>query len=310
MKARLLLALVCALVTFVATATPAAAVEPVVVVNTDKPEIGAAASTTFLAWIVFAPNHANVRAQQIGSDTSFRVNPSGTNAFTGGIDGSTFIYELSAPGERPDLAMLDLSTRTELDVPDGVNTNAAEFSPTISGSHLLFGRGIRPGAGSIVLFDTSTSTSQVLYSKTETDRREFFILPTQVNGNYAVWQQVVISKKTGQRVRGDIFLYDIAAATTTKIPDADTERPLQYGPSVDADGVMYFGRSSNACGENAQLISRELDGTEAVLYEFRTNRDFGFSVAVDNANNTTDVYFDRGSCRGLDFGDIVKLPGV
>lgn len=310
MKARLLLAFACALVTFVATATPAAAVEPVVVVNTDKPEIGAAASTTFLAWIVFAPNfHANVRAQQIGSDTSFRVNPKGTQALTGGIDGSTLIYELSAPGEKPNLAMVDLSTQTELDVPDGVNSEAAEFSPTISGSHLLFGRGIRHGA-SIVLFDTSTSTSQVVYSKTETDRREFFILPTQVNGNYAVWLQAVISKKTGQRIRSDIFLYDIAAATTTKIPHADTERPVQYGPSVDADGVMYFGRSSNACGENAQLISRELDGTEVVLYEFPTNRDFGFSVAVDNADNTTDVYFDRGSCRGSDFGDIVKLPGV
>ena len=73
---------------------------------------------------------------------------------------------------------------------------------------------------------------------------------------------------------------------------------------------MYFGRSSFACGENAQLVSRQLDGTETVLYEFPTNRDFGFSSAVDNANNTTDVYFDRANCRGADFGDIVKLAGV
>jgi hypothetical protein len=208
-----------------------------------------------------------------------------------------------------DLAMLDLATQTELEVPEGVNTNAAEFSPRISGSHLLFVRWIR--YPSIVLFDTSTSTSQVLYSKKATDRRYFGIDSTQVNGNYAVWEQTVFSNAL-EHIRNDVFLYDIAAATTTKIPNADTERPDQYGPSVDADGTMYFGRRS-ACGENAQLISRELDGTEAVLYEFQTNRDFGFSVAVDNANNTTDVYFDRGSrrsCLGSASGDIVKLPGV
>jgi hypothetical protein len=311
MKVRLLLALVCALGTVMVSATPALAVEPVVVVNTERPEIGPAASTTFLAWVVFSPRfNPSVRAQATGSDTSFRVNPRGTGAFTGGIDGSTLLYEQFVPGEGgSDLVMVDLSTRTELDLPDGVNTNASEFSPNLSGSHFLFGRSIRHGA-SIVLFDTTTSASEVVYSKMATDRRRFPFLPTQINGNYAVWHQATVSKRTGELIRTDIFLYDIAAATTTRIPNADTERPVQYGPSVDSDGVMYFGRSSDACGKNAQLISREPDGTETVLYEFPTNRDFGFSHAVDNVNNTTDVYFDRGSCRGEDFGNIWKLSGV
>lgn len=72
MKARLLLALACALGTFVATAAPAVAVEPVVVVDTDKPEIGPAASTTYLAWIVFSGKSfkPSVRAEAIGTDTS------------------------------------------------------------------------------------------------------------------------------------------------------------------------------------------------------------------------------------------------
>jgi len=310
MKARVLLALACALGTFVATAAPAVAVEPVVVVDTDKPEIGPAASTTYLAWIVVTPNdHVNVRAMAIGDGTSFRVNPKGTGAVTGGIDGSTLIYEWFTPDRKSDLAMVDLSTRMELDVPEGVNTNSVEFSPSISGSHLLFGRGIHHGA-SIVLFDTSSATSQVIYSKTDTDRRSFSILPIQVNGNYAVWQQATFSNRTGQVISADVFLYDIAGATTTRIAKTDPNRPSLYGPSVDQDGVVYFGRSSFACGENAQLVSRQLDGTETVLYEFPTNRDFQFSIAVDNADNTTDVYFDRANCRGADFGDIVKLTGV
>ena len=309
MKARLLLALACAFGTIMVSATPALAVEPVVVVDTERPELGPVASASFLAWFVFSPSfHSSVRAQATGSDTSFRVNPKGTNAFTGGIDGSTLIYEIQFPGEKDDLAMVDLATQTELDVPDGINTNGHEYSPGISGSHILFGRGFRNSR--IVLFDTTTSESQVVYTKSETDRRYFQVLPTQINGNYAVWQQTVFSKRTNEVVGLDVFLYDIAAGTTTKLPETDPERPSHYGPSVDAGGTVYYGRSSFACGENAELISRALDGTESVVYAFPTGRDFSFSFALDNAGGTNDVFFDGTRCRGSDFGDIWKLPGV
>jgi hypothetical protein len=309
MKVRLLMALACALGTIMVSATLALAVEPVVLVDTDRPELGPVASTTFLAWFVFSPNfHSSVRAQATGSDTSFRVNPKGTNAFTGGIDGSTLIYEIQVPGEKDDIAMVDLATQTDLDVPDGINTNGHEYSPGISGSHILFGRGFRRAR--IVLFDTATSESQVVYTRSETDRRFFQFLPTQVNGNYVVWQQTVFSKRTEEVIGVDVFLYDIAAGTTTKLPDTDEERPSHYGPSVDADGTVYYGRSTLACGENAELIGRTLDGTESVLYTFPTGRDFSFTFALDNADGTTDVFFDRARCRGSDFGDIWKLPGV
>jgi len=162
-----------------------------------------------------------------------------------------------------------------------------------------------------VLFDISTGTSQVLYSKVNLDRR-FDLQAIQVNGNCAVWQQLVFSKKKdGQPIQPigvDVFLYDVAAATTTRIPSA--EGIWQYGPSVDAGGTMYFGRTTQGCEENTQLIKRQLDGTESVIYTFAHGRDFSFSVAVDNADGTTDVYFDRGNCRGPDYGDILKLPDV
>jgi hypothetical protein len=205
--------------------------------------------------------------------------------------------------------MVDLSTQTELEVPDGVNTDAVEYSPSISGSHLLFGRRI-PHGGQVILFDTSTDTSQVIATRTDTEKRFKFVLPIQVNGNYAVWEQSDVKRKTGEPISTDIILYDIAAATTTKLPKTDPERPSLYGPSVDQDGTVYFGRSSFACGENAQLVSRQVDGTESVLIAFPTNKDFRFTSAVDNPDNTTDIYFDRANCRGDDFGDIWKLPGV
>jgi hypothetical protein len=118
----------------------------------------------------------------------------------------------------------------------------------------------------------------------------------------------VFAKKRGQLISGDVWLYDITAATTTKIPSA--EGVWQYGPSVDKAGTVYFGRSNFSCGENAELIERQIDGTESLLYTLPIGMDFGFSVAVDNADGTTDVYFDQGSCSAPDFGDILKLPGV
>jgi hypothetical protein len=55
MKARLQVSVACALGIFLVTASPAFAVEPVVVVDTDKPELGPTASTEFLAWVVLTP---------------------------------------------------------------------------------------------------------------------------------------------------------------------------------------------------------------------------------------------------------------
>jgi hypothetical protein len=311
MRMRLLLGVASALGTLV-SATPALAVEPVVVVASERPEYGPAASTTYLAWTViryglFFP-HEHVRAQAIGGDTSFRVNPKGTDARVGGIDGSTLAYRLETPDEKSNLAMIDLSTRTDLDVPEGVNTDASEYSPSIAGTHLLFGRGIRHGGGSIVLFDTSTGTSQVLYSKTNTHRRRFLIAPGQVNGNYAVWEQLVFGKEDLELLGGDVWLHDIAAGTTTKIPSA--EGVWQSSPSVDTAGTVYFRRKSSFnCGDT-KLVTRQIDGTESILYTFPRS-DFYGTVAVDNADGATDLYFDGGSCEDFeDFSDIWKLPGV
>ena len=88
MRVRLLFCVASALGTTLVSATPALAVEPVVVVASERPEYGPAASTTYLAWTViryglFFP-HYSVRAQAIGSDTSFRVNPKGRTPVSAG----------------------------------------------------------------------------------------------------------------------------------------------------------------------------------------------------------------------------------
>jgi hypothetical protein len=307
MKARPLLVSVLTLVSLLIGSGAAFALEPIVVVATDKSELGPAASEDFLAWFVPTRHGSNVWAQALDGGEAFRVNPPGTVAFTGGIEGSILVYQVAGRGENPDLAMVDLATGVELDVPEGINTRRGEGSPSISGDHILFGRFAR-GASSVILFDTTTGTSEVIYERAQRERRFYDIIPTQVNANFAVWQQVVFSTRTGDFVAGDVFLYDIATGMTTKI-SAGVD-VWEYGPSVSADGTVFFGRSSFACGQDATIVQRAPDGTETVIYTLPQRRDFGFSFAADNADGTTDVYFDRGSCRGPDFGDIVVLPSV
>lgn len=140
------------------------AVDPVVVVATDKPELGPAASEDYLAWFVPTRHGSNVWARALDGGEAFRVNPPGTVAFTGGIEGSILVYQVAGPDENPDLAMVDLATGAELDVPEGINTRRGEGSPSISGDHILFGRFAR-GASSVILFDTTTGASEVIYEE-------------------------------------------------------------------------------------------------------------------------------------------------
>lgn len=294
----------CALTTIVASATPAIAGVPEVVVGTDRWELEPAASSTFEAWTEARIGRngfrSNVYARAVGSNDRFRVNPAGTGAFTGGIDGSTLAYDRDG-----DIALFDLTTRTELDVPNGVNTRAFESSANISGSHLMFVR-LRGDRSSVVLFDMPAGTSTVLYSKANTDRRIFNVYVGQVNGNFAVWNQDTISVREEALVDASVWLHDIAGKTTARL--ANPEGTVQYGPSVSADGTVYFGRSGFGCGLDTRLVQQRLDGTESILYDFPDGRDFASSYALDG-DATTHVYFDRGRCRDDPPNqDIVKVP--
>ena len=50
----------------------------------------------------------------------------------------------------------------------------------------------------MILFDTNTDTSQVIATRTYTERRFNGVLPLQVNGNYAVWEQSAYQAEDGR----------------------------------------------------------------------------------------------------------------
>jgi len=302
MKVRAALVAVCALATVAVSTTPASAVTPVVVVASRANEYRPAASTTFLAWTkVLRDYSGRVMAEAIGG-SPFRVSAKGADATTGGIDGSTLIYNQDG-----DIALFDLSTKTALPVPDGVNRKAYEFPLGISGTHLLFVRS-QARRYSVLLFDISTGTSIVLYSHENTSRRFAYLQAGQLNGNYAVWDQYVISTPDFAPIRCDVTVYDIAAATSTKVPNPG--KRCQSGPAVGADGTLYFDRAGLDCGQHARIIEQPLGGMGSVLYSLPKGHDYAGAVAVDNSDGTTDVYFDPTDCFVQNNQDIWMLPGV
>ena len=219
------------------------------------------------------------------------------------MDGSILAYSGGV-----DIVLLDLATQNELVLPDGINTRRVETHPSISGTSLLFVRvgGRRFVVHRVVLADTSTGSQATVFSRVDTDRRFFVVVSAQLNGGYAAWSTPMFNRHF-ELVGGDVWLYDAAAGTTTKISAGKAS--WEYGPSVSEDGTVYFGRSSFACGVEAQLIARSLDGSEAVLYDLPRGQDFTSSFALNDTDGTTDLLVDIGDCAG-DPGDIWRFDDV
>ena len=153
---------------------------------------------------------------------------------------------------------------------------------------------------------TSTGTQTILYTHQDSKHRQTSINAGQMNGNFAAWDRYVFSGDF--KTRCDIWTYDVAAGTTTRLANPDGK--CQSGPAVSADGTLYFHQSGLSCGLHAKMITLPPGGSESVVYRLPKGHDYAGAYAVDNPDGSSDVYFDPGSCVGKDHGDIVKLPGV
>ena len=123
----------------------------------------------------------------------------------------------------------------------GVNTRAWEYRPTISGPWIFFGRWQRAlHRRNIILFDLFSQRVVVLADRPEGPANDPSATPGQVNGNFAVWSQCTASAC-------NVWEYDIAAGTSTRLPNA-TPGHFNYAPSVDTSGTVYYAHSGRSCG--------------------------------------------------------------
>lgn len=223
-----------------------------------------------------------------------RVNRARTQGFSGGFDGETFVYQ-ETRGTQSNLHFYDVANGGRSAPPAGVNTRHWEWHPTVSGEWLLFGRINTAARVDLVLLRNLVTGETRRLGRLRWGRGTI-AEPGQVSGNYAVWYRCTPAC--------DVFLYDIAAGTTTRIPNPN--RRQQYDPSVTSDGTVYFVRSGRGCGTSVRLVRHPLGGPSRALASLGAGRDSFHTYALENDDGTTSLFFDRVRCRTGAF-DVLKV---
>jgi hypothetical protein len=273
------------------TGAAAAGLSPEAVKTGTDNELSPAASADWFAWTrtpADRPNRANVRAEPMPVDGvgDFRVNGTGTRAWTGGIEGNVLVYQEIDEGDS-DIRLHDLSTNQPL-ADEPINTVRWEWHPSISTdtngeTWILFGRQ-NPSTGLQRIF-ARNATDNVLVLLQEIANPRHSLIPGQVNGDWVTWT----SCRPDCHVRYDNLL----ARNPATVPRPDYV-VHQYASSISDDGTVYFARSGRGCGANVKLM-RYRAGTVRRMVDFGDRRDLFFTYVSDGVA-TNEVYYDRVAC--------------
>lgn len=277
----------------IAAVAIAAVTGPTDIKTTSAEEQNPAASATWFAWTqrnLSHPNQPNVYVDPmpIGGGDSFKVNPSGTRAWTGGIDGNTLAYQRIANGQS-DIRLFDLVTKTDIGG-GGANTSQWEWHPTIStdttadtDQWILFGRqNLRTGVQKVIARNIDDGTNRVVG---EVFKFRHAAIPGQVNGDWATW---TICKSSC-----NVWYVNLTnASSPVRVPKPTASH--QYGSSITPDGVVYYVKSGNACGKNVK-IARHPVGTTNPIVQLSSGRDI-FTTFTSQEGADNHVYYDRVVC--------------
>ena len=173
---------------------------------------------------MYTHRHYVVYAKQFGG-SRFRVNPSGTEGWVGSIEGTTLIYQQWIPSKgTSDIFSYDLVAKTKTKIGKPVSTGGWDYDPTGSGDWVMYSRYYRDGDRKIFLYNTNTHE---LRRRASTSGRRWILRSSQVNGNYAVWEKTEV--RHGRLAGCNVFLYDIAGDTTTKLTNPNARVPVRSG---------------------------------------------------------------------------------
>jgi len=275
--------------------------EPSPVVSTPYWDLTPAASSDYLAWSTSRPKDQPLWVQPTDGER-FRVNPKGTWAVKPEIDGTLLAYTEGVSTEESyttDIRFFDLETRAFVEPPEGVNTEQAEWWPSIDGDLLLFEREDVDNRSyeEMLLLDMATGESQVLASSSGWSR---YFLPGGIAGGLAVWSRLSFDFKAGWWTSCDVYVHDVATGVTSKLDNPGPK--CQFVGSVDAGGTVYYGRAGWGCGRHSQLLGAIPGQEPTVLVSFERGRDFFSIYARDNVDGSTTLYFDPGTCD--EYGNI------
>ena len=297
------------LVTLFTAGIALAAVE-VVLNEPNVDEVRSSASDGYLVWSANSegkPNryHSYVRAD---GGQPVRINPTGTHSSGAAIDQTTIVYE-EADRRDTDLYFTDAVNPDRQPPPDGVNTRASEFHPSLSGDYLLFTRtnsnrvGFNKSWRRVVLVNLMTGDETVLRERAS---RRAYLIGDQVNGDWATFESCRFRDFTFSNC--NVFRYQISTEDLTKV---DNPGQQQYAGGVSGDGTVYMLRSGNRdyweCGRHAKIVRMPITGPGEVISKLTDGRDALTAFAFDEPGGSTTLYFDRFSCSGGTSG-IFRIP--
>jgi Tol biopolymer transport system component len=266
--------------------------QPVVTKKGRQFQPAAAPGGANIAYAQSRPGHPNQFDTYVkpAGQPRWKVNNRGV-AWPGGIDGTTLIYQQARRGNS-DLHLIDLVSKVR-SLPTGVNTAKWEWSPTISGDWILFGRGwgSRPIRYSIILHNENTSENRVLEKHTTRPAR--VIEPGQVNGDFATWD--TFTPGTGA---ANVRLYQISTSVTTQLPAPAGK--AQYATSVLPDGTVFYVRADvGVCGRHVAIVEHT-GGGDTVLARMPRGYDINSTYAVsEGGGELASVYFSRIQCSNF-----------
>jgi len=282
---------------------PATAADPVKVLSTSADELSPAASTDYLAWIQRDGSKVVVYAKPFDG-ARMRVSAIGYSASPGSIEGTTLIYQqYSVAKGISDIYRFDLVTKRRTKLPSPINTKHWEHSPTGSGDMIAFTRLYPTDESRLILYDMASENARTLVS---TPGARVGVWAGQMRGNWLTFQKLVFDGRGGLK-SCEVFLYDIAARTTSKVPNPDGR--CHYASSVDLSGTVYFARSALACGKNVSLRAYPVGGPETKVISLTDPQEINVTSAVDTPGGT-EVYYDLFRCRPSGYvgpSDIYKV---
>jgi len=287
------------------TTAPAGAVTgPQRILAGPEDQLLASVNDTYLIWTessVAFPARYHAYGRVRGTSGVFRLNPTGTRGYAGGIDPDQdrAIYQ-QIDGRASDIYTIDLGTRHRTKLPSPINTDRWEWGPRISNAFYLFARDASRTT-SLFLYDRTTKTMEKLVSL---DLTTYYVAPGAVGERYATWTVC------GPR-HCNAFIRDTDTDQTRRIPAPDGK--ARYAPVVhEAEGMVYFVRSGPTCGSTVRIMRlavADLGAPPVGLLTLPAGIDVDVQMSLEQVGARVHLWFSRYRCAPQQ-GDIYRLRDV
>ena len=251
--------------------------------------------TEFLTWSQSRPgarSSYDAYFQQHGGPV-VKLNDRGV-AWSGDVDVARHlvVYQQARGGDSK-IMFYDWATGRREAAPELVNTAAWEFHPRLQGNYLLFGRETwqtHPHVYSLQLFNVAENT----ITRLDRIRHGYLygaVIPGQVNGDWVVWEKVTDDWSVMRVIR-----YNLVTRAKDIVPVPPGR--FDYGPSVTADGTVYFVRSLGGCGQNVRIrsLSPEEGATSALVYALPPGATANYTYAEERPDGSTHLLFNGLAC--------------